>query len=38
MPNLHFDDATTNLLIAYMEKQSAATAPATETPATQQPR
>jgi hypothetical protein len=36
--NLHFDDATTNLLIAYMEKQSAAAAPATETPTTEQPR
>ena len=30
MPNLHFDNATTNLLIAYMEKQSAVTTPVTE--------
>lgn len=38
MPNLHFDDSTTDLLISYMEKQSAAPAPATETPTTEQPR
>jgi len=30
MPNLHFDDSATNLLIAYMERQSAVTTPATE--------
>src|SRR5438309_1949131 len=38
MPNLHFDAATTDLLIAYMEKQSAVTVPATQTPTTEQPR
>ena len=38
MPNLHFDAATTDLLIAYMEKQSAVAAPPTETPTTEQPR
>jgi hypothetical protein len=38
MPNLHFDAATTDLLIAYMEKQSAAAAPATEAPMQEQPR
>ena len=38
MPNLHFDAATTDLLIAYMEKQSAVTAPATEAPTSEQPR
>src|ERR1043166_9318792 len=38
MPNLHFDDATTNLLIAYMEKQSAVTTPATEAAMPEQPK
>ncbi len=38
MPNLHFDDETTNLLIGYMEKQSAVSPPAAETPTTEQPR
>ncbi|MGZ4843369.1 MAG: c-type cytochrome, partial [Candidatus Angelobacter sp.] len=38
MPNLHFDAATTDLLISYMERQSAVTAPATEAPMPEQPR
>jgi hypothetical protein len=38
MPNLHFDAATTELLIGYMEKQSAVAAPATEAPMPEQPR
>jgi protein SCO1/2 len=38
MPNLHFDAATTDLLIGYMEKQSANVAPATEAPIQEQPR
>ena len=38
MPNLHFDEATTKMLIAYMEKQSAVTTPATEAPTPEQTR
>jgi len=38
MPNLHLDATTTDLLIGYMEKQSAAAAQVTEAPMLEQPR
>jgi protein SCO1 len=38
MPNLHFDEATTKMLISYMEKQSAVTTPATEAQTPEQQR
>ena len=38
MPNLHFDATTTDQLIAYMEKQSAVTTPATEASLPEQPK